>query len=465
MLAVWLMLAGCGSKRTDTPPGQQPPSVTVDPVSCPEASESSAGKVTHEVYLRVHPQQTQRITVHLRPLSWADASCAKSESSPSCPDPDQALLERQALNLKQVECVLSTLSPSGPVESLRAQWYEALLSPTTGAPKPVGTAFSVLALWPQIEAVARHPYVDRIEPAPGEAIKLGVSPPAIPGECPAATDPPDPKLVDATSLRGNGRQPVVIELKQSNLPALRPCSGEGRCEDRFASGWERTVAATRQTTCVRALLDTVLQADAPEVAYQSGDGIPQGPRLPPFGESIHATVAFGVGLTWEEASQTAKHPFVDRLWTSDALSFGTLPEGCPPNYEAPVVTPECASGTEAISDKFTSASATKWQASTEANEVVIAVRRQQQLCPLPACPGRDSACPELERYNARVTEEAKASQTCVRSLVLSIGGTASDEVLVLGNAFSATLFWDQIQTVAAHPDVEHIDPRFGEAPP
>jgi hypothetical protein len=95
---------------------------------------------------------------------------------------------------------------------------------------------------------------------------------------------------------------------------------------------------------------------------------------------------------------------------------------------------------------------------------VIAVRPDQQAGPPPACPGGGTACPELERNEARITQ-AKASQICVRSLVSSIGGIASDEVLVAGNAFSATLTWDQIQTVAAHPDVIHIDPRFNEPPP
>lgn len=463
--ALCLLLAGCGSSRTDSPPGQEPHSVAVDPLSCPKTTESSAGKLSHEAYLRAHPQETQRVTIRLRPLEWANPACSQTDASPSCADREQALAERQALNLKQVGCVLDALSPDGAREGLRAQWYEALPSSSGSPPTPIGTAFSVLALWRQLDVVSRHPYVERIEPAPGEAVKLGVSAPAIPSECPVATEPADAKLVDAASLRGNGRQAVVIELKETNLPALRPCASNELCDDWFASGWERTVASTRQTSCVRALLDTVVPADSPEVAYGSVDGILGGPPLPPFGEAIHATLAFGRGLTWEEASAVAKHPFVKRLWTSDGLSFGTLPEGCPLDYEGPVVLPDCPSSTEASSDKFTSAAAAKWQASSgEANEVVIAVRRDQQLCPPPACPGRGTTCPELERYHARVAEESQASQSCVRSLVSSIGGSASDEVLVLGNAFSATLTWEQIQTVAGHPDVIHIDPRFGDPP-
>ena len=87
------------------------------------------------------------------------------------------------------------------------------------------------------------------------------------------------------------------------------------------------------------------------------------------------------------------------------------------------------------------------------------------LCPLPACPGRTEACPELEKYNQRTEEEARLSQTCVRELIASLGGTVSDEVLSFGNAFQAMLTWEQIQSVAAYPDVVQIDPRYGGAPP
>ncbi|HKY38557.1 MAG TPA: hypothetical protein VJN18_21585 [Polyangiaceae bacterium] len=434
-------------------------------MTCPDARESGAGKVTHEAYLRAHSEQTQVVAIKLRRLPWANPACADVEGSSSCSDRDGALTERQALNLKQVECVLAAFGPPGSIEAVRAQWYEPLQTPSSGPPTPIGTAFSVLALWSQLEAVARHPYVERIEPAPRQASKLGVPAPAPQAECPVATDPLDPKLADAASIRGNGRLPVVVELKHALLPALRPCEGEKPCDDWLASGWERTVASTRQLTCVQTFIDTKLQADSPEVAYRSVDGIPQGPKLPPFGESIHATLAFGLGLTWEEASEVAKHPFVGRLWSSEGLSLGVLPEGCPPDYDAPVPVPECTSETQAVKGKFSAAAEAQWQASTMPNEVVIAVRRGKDLCPLPACPGRATACPELERYTARLDEESKASQTCVRSLVASIGGSASDEAFTLGNAFPATLTWQQIQTVAAHPDVQHIDPRYGDAPP
>ena len=95
----------------------------------------------------------------------------------------------------------------------------------------------------------------------------------------------------------------------------------------------------------------------------------------------------------------------------------------------------------------------EWEASSGPNEVVIAVRREYSLCPRPVCPDRGAGCPEAAGYDARLTEDALASQACVRALISSIGGTVSPEVFVLGNGLLASLTWSQIQTVAAHPHV------------
>ena len=86
------------------------------------------------------------------------------------------------------------------------------------------------------------------------------------------------------------------------------------------------------------------------------------------------------------------------------------------------------------------------------------------MCPLPACPGREQSCPELEKYLERNEEEARLSQTCVRELIARLGGTTSDEVLAAG-AVLAMLTWEQIQSVAASPEVLHIEPRYGTTPP
>jgi len=461
LIATLFLLLGCGGKHASN--GVSPPST--NPTECPTAQESGAGKIAHEAYLRAHVDQTQTVTVKLRSLPWTNPACSNAQTTAGCPDRDRALAERAALNVKQVQCVLAAFGPAGSVGT-QAVWYEPLEQPSSGVPTPIGTAFAVRAVWSQLDIVAQHPYVERIEPAFGQAAKLGVPAPSIPTECPPPNDVPDMKLLDVTSIRGQGRMPVVMELNTALLPTLRSCAGdEAMCDDLVASGWERTVASTRQLTCVRSYVDSKAQAETPDVEYRAIDGILQGPKLPPFGEGIHATLAFGLGLTWEEANEVAKHPYVDRIWTSDALSFGVLPDGCPPAYDTPVELPQCSTATQPTTGKFTPADEGKWRASDVPNEVLIAIRRDQELCPRPACPSRDTVCPERDRYDARIAEETKASQSCVRSLIVSIGGSATDEVLAIGNIVDAMLSWSQIQTVAAHPDVISISDRFGAAPP
>lgn len=468
LLAVGLLLPGCGGAKhagSSSEPAHPPLSVTVDPLVCPETLESGTGKVAHEAYLRAHSDQTQWVAVHLRPIRWGNPACSSAAASADCPERDQALAERGTLNLKQVACVLAAFGGPGSIRAPRAQWYEELQAPSKGVPAPIGTAFSVVALWSQLEMVAQHPYVERIEPALGQAAQLGVAPPAIPRECPEATDAPDAKLVDAESIRGRGRMPVVIDLRTALLPAYRSCPSDVPCDDLFASGWERTVASTRQLTCVRSLIDNKLMAEAPDVPYRGFEGSLTGPKLPPFSASIQTTLSFGLGLTWGEVSEVAKHPYVERIWTSEFLGFEPLPDGCPPDYDTPVQTPACSSDRESAEGKFAEADQVAWQASGMANEVLMAIRRSEPVCPIPACPGRGQSCPDRDRYFARLTEETKASQSCVRLLIASIGGNASAEVFELGNALSATLTWDQIQTVAAHPDVISIMPRFSSTPP
>jgi hypothetical protein len=256
---------------------------------------------------------------------------------------------------------------------------------------------------------------------------------------------------------------VAIELNQTVLPALRMCPGDELCDDEISSGWQLTVASTRQLTCVRRYIDTKLTAYAPEVLGGSVSGFPNGPGLPPFDESIHATLEFGLGLTWEEVAEAAKHPSIQRIYAS-GLALDEPPDGCPPDFDAPIIAPICSSETVSNTGKFSSEAAAIWQASTEPNEVIIAVRREHHLCPLPDCPGR-TGCPERDRYLAWQDEMARASQACVRALIASIGGTASDEVFAVGNALPAFLSWGQIQTVAAHPDVLSMESNIGLPPP
>jgi hypothetical protein len=96
------------------------------------------------------------------------------------------------------------------------------------------------------------------------------------------------------------------------------------------------------------------------------------------------------------------------------------------------------------------------------DEVIVTVRRQTPVCPPPACAGRGTECPALDRYIARLDEERAAAQVCVRAVVAAVEGTAS---AATGSDFTAMLTWPQIMAVAAHPHVASISPRFEGFPP
>jgi len=127
--------------------------------------------------------------------------------------------------------------------------------------------------------------------------------------------------------------------------------------------------------------------------------------------------------------------------------------------------PTCSSETEAVAGKFTADDEARWQASAVVNDVLIAVQRESQITPAPSCPDGEKGCPELDAYLADLQEKARASQACVRQLIASIGGTASDEVFTFGNSLQALLTWPQLQTVAASIDVISISSAETTTPP
>jgi hypothetical protein len=460
-----LGLLGCGGTGPSSSSPEPAPAFSVDPERCPEAGKSSAGRIAHESYLRTHAELTHVVAVKLRTLPGSVPSCSADDEAATCVERDEALAGRQALNVKQFACVATAFGSSAALGGPLAAWYERALLGSDGFPVPIGTVFEARASWSQIEVVAAHPYVERIEPALGEASRIGVAAPTVPAECPAAEDPPAGKLTDVASIEGGGRLPAVIELTEESLPALRPCDGDGPCDDWFASGWERTIAGRRMLTCVRSFVDNVLTGPAPSVPYTTVDGVPDGPKLPPFGDVIHATLAFGLAVTWEEAREIARHPYVRRLWTSDALRTDAPPNGCPPDYESSVELPECSTIESDITGKFSDEARGLWESSPDPNEVLITVLRDGELCPAPVCPVRGVQCPELREYDDRMMEEALASQHCVRELIASLGGETSAEVFVLGNSFPARLTWPQIEVVLTRPEVIQIDPAAGPPPP
>lgn len=475
LLSLCLTVCSRGSEtnlgRTAGPPDAAPGLVgDAGPLgetsTCSSAEEDGESKIRHMAYLREHADVTHPITVTLRARGWVPPPCHGDESDDAtCAARDEALRVRQRTNQTSVGCMLQRLGGGQPVGNPVPVWYEPARRLSSGMPVPIATRFSIRALVPQILRLASHPDVESIAPAFGESANIKFPAPPPPPDCPVANDPTADKLVDAVSVHTPGRHPVVVEMRLSSLPPIPACI-DGRCSAIVAASWARAIVGRRSLTCVRSFIDLSLVGAAPDVDYAAAEGFPQGmPSLPPFDELPHVTTAFGLALTWAEVSAIARHPFVARIWTADTLRVREQPAGCPPNYDEPVAQPTCPSAlTDPVEGKFTAASRAAWEASTEANEVVIAVRRTDPVCPRPAC-REPMQCPEASQYAARMQEEAAASQACVRALITSIGGTASPEIFTLGNSFPATLTWAQIQTVASHPHVVQIDGRFDNSLP
>lgn len=450
-----LALLACGDA---TPAG-----FAVDPTGCPARRESGIGKVFHESYLRAHAETTQSITVTLRAPRSSLPPCMGYGQA--CPARDSALSANQFLNQVEVDCVTTALSTLG-VSRVEPLWYGPLQIGSDGRPVPFGFAFATGGNWRQIEALSHHPYVESIAPAPGVSARIGVTAPPIFAECPAANDSPEQKVQDARAIKGHGRKSVVVDLRADTLPPVQTCLSDALCDDLVNSAWARTIVARRMLTCVRQFIDTKLRGPAPDVNYRTGEGIPSGaPPLPPFGDIPHALTSFGLAMIWDEVVDVARHPYVGRIWTSPSLPEANDPTVCPPDDSSPVFAPSCPSSTESPTGKFSDAAVAAWSASSDPNDVLVSVRRDHDLCPQPTCADGTRSCPELLQYQARVTTEAQASQSCVRALIASIGGRASDEVFVLGNSFPATLTWSQIRTVAGHPHVAAIDPAIDGSPP
>ncbi len=159
---------GCGATEAIPSTAKVNPSVStfsVDPNGCPATEESREGKISHEAYLRAHPDLTHAITVRLRAPAWNPPACdGDGSEAAQCPARDAALIERQALNQKEVDCALQAFGPPEALSGITSYWYEPPRRLTSGMPTPIGTAFSTLALWSQIEGVARQPYVERLNP-------------------------------------------------------------------------------------------------------------------------------------------------------------------------------------------------------------------------------------------------------------------------------------------------------------
>jgi hypothetical protein len=140
-------------------------------------------------------------------------------------------------------------------------------------------------------------------------------------------------------------------------------------------------------------------------------------------------------------------------------------DGCPPDLTKPIPVTVCPAERTAISGKISDEDQVLFSSGgTMPFDVVITIEGGAHICPVEACADPPS-CPARDAILARYEAESLESQRCVRALIESEGGTSSPQVFWLGNSFSATLTWVQIQSVATHPHVVSIVAIVPTPPP
>ncbi|MBL8954716.1 MAG: hypothetical protein JNK82_28320 [Myxococcaceae bacterium] len=455
-----VVLLGCNTKTTPLPGDLEPDDFPIDSQreegtatkvqlgACPTEREPIEGKLAHQTYVDAHPGETHLVNVMLRANSLPQVPACDGDDSRGarCTARDLPLHQRGLANDQAVTCVLQGLSRI----ELFATWYEEPYFTSDGNPTPVGLGFTLALSATQARQLAAHPFVWRVEPAFGEALRLGVTAPYPPFGCPSVAERGEAKLADVKSIEGRGRRPVLIDLKHDALP-------EGLVA--------QTVMGTRNLTCVRRAVDLVAKAPSPGVAYGSSTGDPR-VLLPPFGQSAGAVKTFGAGLTWEEAQRLAQHPLVERIWTFEGLEFDEDQPGCPPDLTKPIPTVTCPAVTEPIDAKLSADDRRRFEQAdaTTKHDVVLQVRGGAKICRLPQCPPPPAVCEAKDQLTTRWRDENAEAQRCVRDAITAAGATADADVLWLVNIVSASLTWAQLQAVAAHPHVLQVE-AGGEAPP
>lgn len=435
--------------------GPSTPPVPVQAGACPTELDDPTGKICNPASWDFQPDNQYQVAVWLRQASLPPVpDCPNDPARDArCASRDGALDARQRLNAQELTCALSALGTR--VEVMRTLWYELPYHLTSARPVPVGLAFGLVLSASQIATLAQHPFVEKIEPWPGSAILQKV--PAIPppSECPTEVEPALPKLDGISSIQGEGRQPTVIELRDDGV--LPAATGS------IDNLWERTILNTRAVSCVGWKLDAIVQDDSPPVPYTGASGDPTAPPLPPASQPAMTLKAFGRGLTWEEAVAIAASPLVESVWTSSGIQFAQARPGCPLDLTGALPMPACTPEQEPIDGKISDADRARFETTSGPIPVLIMVEGGATVCPLPVCSA--PPCQPRDRIISRMEAWNLASQRCVRELIANGGGAADPTTLWIIDAFSATLTWPQIQTVAAHPHVISVESSGGGQPP
>lgn len=451
ILTLFVAMAGCGSGCSATGTTARPHGG--EDVGCSTTGGAELSKVHHWAAISASPLARYPVAVTLKPTPGA---CVAGASACSLSEPQ--MLAVQKTNQNDVECLVNNLKRAGKAPVVAPVWYDIAGVSQSGRPIPLGTSFSFTGTSEEIQRLSASELVVAIDPAPGQGAGITLSASPEPGGCPTEAEDPGPKLTDVATIQGSGRQPVVVQLRDSGvLPAAIECAQAGDCEASVNRLWERTILNTRELTCVRRWIDATLNAIPMPVNYASGSGSASAPPLPPFGQAAGTVSAQGMMLTWEEAALVAEHPYVERIWTSPALQQPVEMPTCPPNPHAVIPEPLCDAVREPSAGKIELRSQSIFEAAMGSSvEVAIKVRGGAEICPLDSC--AENSCASAEEVQTFWAQQNLASQKCVRDLIAALGGDADPETFWLVNSLVAKLTWAQIQVVATHPDVSKIDP-------
>lgn len=464
-VAALLLLSSCGQGESAGPGGAivitEREETEVVLGTCPDTTDTNASKIANEQYFdALREGQTSRATIWLRsPISEpVDPSCGfpESASTTDCETSDTAIAQRAELVKHEVNCVLSSLNSDALIfNRLTSTWFEKPYYSRAGAPTPLLVAFTETFTASQIFALQRHPFVERITTAPGDAADKGLAAPPRLAECPDIGSTPDgPPL----------RKPRILELKDAGfLPPSPSCDAQSCDSATFGRAWGRALENKRQLACVQLSIDGVVNGSkAARLSYVGGDAYDGVPRLPPLNELTATVLSLGFTLTDAEVRALQAHPYVESVRDQPGLDpVGDPPADCQSSVKE-IPERQCPSEfSDAPQAKYSSQDAIRWQQTTGVTPVHILVSDGAQVCPLPACGAGQRDCAAVQALVDYWTEQNRASQRCVRALLLELGGAADPEVRWSVNMIRVSLTWPQIQIVATHPHTVSVQAAPG----
>jgi hypothetical protein len=138
--------------------------------------------------------------------------------------------------------------------------------------------------------------------------------------------------------------------------------------------------------------------------------------------------------------------------SGDAGAAGSASLGGSANPQDPciAVAEPCTDEHGTTSNKFSQADAQRWQTEPGAHDVIVLLKQSTPV-----------SCSQTQRQAFH-----EVSQACVKRLIqTSSGSVVEGSTSWFINMFEARLNWEQVQRVAAHPQVQSIENSDSRTPP